>query len=466
MKKTLSIVLAVAATLAIVGCQKDPLPNQKESYDFKIERLRDVGQKIPNPKITLSDCIPEGSKETLESIRYVEGKPIYYMDYTAKVDWENLLTQEEGQYFDVFCMTDVTNKVSKALFKTPLPKGELSDLGGSCSGFICTNSKGELLNCRNFDGAYGEMVVVFNHNVKPGEHKSVMMTDLNGAQKFSGNMNYGGGDEVLLKSGIELNVLLRQPISTVDGMNDAGLVLTTYQLPDYQTQDSTLVDPYPSLTPRPYGTDQRIPGKKQSNFMALAYLALTTCATVDDVVKLFDSYNYVALDKSANIHWCFSDAKGELWNTKDHWRTLEYWPSESEERQGAGNPKGMTDILYVYNEEARSKSAFLGNHNIAYEYMSMENYYYHPTPSSTFYIDYWQRAFGGVFRAHNMMNYYSLVMDEEKALSVLQQGNFGIEVPGQVTNWSCVYNGKQKTILFNVRDQVDRAFTIDLKTDL
>ena len=65
-----------------------------------------------------------------------------------------------------------------------------------------------------------------------------------------------------------------------------------------------------------------------------------------------------------------------------------------------------------------------------------------------------------------MMNYYSLVMDEEKALSVLQQGNFGIEVPGQVTNWSCVYNGKQKTILFNVRDQVDRAFTIDLKTDL
>ena len=53
---------------------------------------------------------------------------------------------------------------------------------------------------------------------------------------------------------------------------------------------------------------------------------------------------------------------------------------------------------------------------------SMENYYYHPTPSSTFYSDYWQRGFGGVFRAHNMMNYYSPVMDEEEALSVLQQG--------------------------------------------
>ena len=59
MKKALSILLATAAALAIVGCQKDPLPNQKEGYDFKIERLRDVGQVIPNLKITLSDCIPK-----------------------------------------------------------------------------------------------------------------------------------------------------------------------------------------------------------------------------------------------------------------------------------------------------------------------------------------------------------------------------------------------------------------------
>ena len=97
---------------------------------------------------------------------------------------------------------------------------------------------------------------------------------------------------------------------------------------------------------------------------------------------------------------------------------------------------------------------------------SMENYYYHPTPSSTFYSDYWQRGFGGVFRAHNMMNYYSLVMDEEEALSVLQQGSYGIEVPGHLTNWSCVYNGTQKTVLFTVRNQTDRAFLIDLKKDL
>ena len=455
MKKTLSILLVATATLAIVGCQKDPLPNQKGSYDFKIERLRDVGQTIPNPKIDLNNCIPEGSKETLESVRYVEGKPIYYMDYMAKVDWESLLIQDKDNHFPVFCLKDVSDKISQALFRSYKTKEPAEGPYGSCSGFICNNSKGELLNCRNFDGDFGEMVVIFNHNVKPGEHKSVMMADLSWAQKYAGDNSYGGDN--VLKNGKEMNVLLRQPISTVDGMNDAGLVIAGYQLPDFQDQDSTVVDPYPSPTPRPYGTDQTT-GKPQIGFITVFYQALTTCKTVDDVIDMLRKHDYVALMRNLNMHWCVSDASGR-------WRTLEYWKDENGQ-QAVGNPKGKADILHVYDEDARSKSAFLGNHNIAYEYKSMENYYYHPTPSSTFYTDYWQRGFGGVFRAHNMMNYYSLVMDEEEALSVLQQGSYGIEVPGHLTNWSCVYNGTQKTVLFTVRNQTDRAFLIDLKKDL
>ena len=455
MKKTLFFLLAAAATLSIVGCQKDPLPSTKKGYDFKIERLRDVGQTIPNPKIDLNNCIPEGSKETLESVRYVEGKPIYYMDYMAKVDWESLLTQDKDNHFPVFCLKDVSDKISQALFRSYKTKEPAEGPYGSCSGFICKNSKGELLNCRNFDGDFGEMVVIFNHNVKPGEHKSVMMADLSWAQKYAGDISYGGDN--VLKNGKEMNVLLRQPISTVDGMNDAGLVIAGYQLPDFQDQDSTVVDPYPSPTPRPYGTDQTT-GKPQIGFITVFYQALTTCKTVDDVIDMLRKHDYVALMQNLNIHWCVSDASGK-------WRTLEYWKDENGQ-QAVGNPKGKADILYVYDEGARSKSAFLGNHNIAYEYKSMENYYYHPTPSSTFYTDYWQRGFGGVFRAHNMMNYYSLVMDEEEALSVLQQGSYGIEVPGHLTNWSCVYNGTQKTVLFTVRNQTDRAFLIDLTKDL
>ena len=51
-------------------------------------------------------------------------------------------------------------------------------------------------------------------------------------------------------------------------------------------------------------------------------------------------------------------------------------------------------------------------------------------------------------------------------MTVLQTSEIAGRSPGQVTDWSCVYNSKQKTILFNVRDQMDRAFTIDLKKDL
>ena len=439
MKKSLSILLAAAAALLMTSCRNACNQN------LNIVELRSAGKELPNPNIDPSHCKPEGAEATLRSIRYVPGKPIYYMDYTANVDWKGILTDESHQT-QLFDFMGVTNRVNDALFDETYQIGQAEYPGAACSGFICHNRKGEMLNCRNYDGNYGEMVVVFNHNVKPGEHKSVMMTDLNAAQMTSGTFGYDG-DKVLLRDGIDINVLLRQPVSLIDGMNDAGLVLTCYQLPDFQDEEGSIVDPFESPTPRPRAINQNT-GKPQASFTALHYMILTNCATVDDVIDLFHSYDCISLFRNLNIHWCISDAN-------NNWKTLEFWKD-----------KDGKDTLYVFDEEARSKSAFLGNHNIAYEYMSMENYYYNPVPSSTFYMDYWQREFGGVFRAHNMMHHYSLIMDEEEALQCLQYGNFGIEVPGQVTNWSCVYNSKQRTILFNVRDEMDQAFTIDLKKDL
>lgn len=445
MERTLSILLAAATAFSIAGCQKTIQPTPKEKEITTFERLRDVGKEIPNPKITFGDCIPEGSEATLKSIRYVEGKPIYYMDYTAKVDWESLLTDPEHQT-PLFGVKEVTNKVSKALFRGFEPKAPIKGAKGSCSGFICKNSKGEILNGRNFDGDYGEMVVVFNHNVKPGEHKSVMMTDLNSAQKFSGIGGYAG-EKILLESGKELNVLLRQPISTVDGMNDAGLVIAGYQLPDFKDDNVPhTADQFECKTPRPEGTYQNT-GKPQIGFVGLFNLALTKCATVDDVIELLKSYDYVSLISDLNMHWCVSDSK--------KWVTLEYWKNE--------NGK---DSLYVFDEEARNYAAQISGHEVAYEYLSMENYYYNLVPAVTWFSDPWQRELGAVIRVHNMMAHYSLVMDEEEALRVLQYGNYGIEVSGQVTNWSCVYNSAQRTVHFTVRNQTDRAFTIDLKKDL
>lgn len=142
-----------------------------------------------------------------------------------------------------------------------------------------------MLNGRNYDGSEGEMVIIFNKNVKAGEHKNVMMTDLYGAQTLSGLGQEYAGDKALLKPGKELNVLLRQPIMIIDGMNDAGLVFTCYQLSNFNYE----------------GIYQNT-GKPQAGFMGLHYLALTTCETVEDVVDLFKSYDFSALPPTINMH--------------------------------------------------------------------------------------------------------------------------------------------------------------------
>lgn len=186
------------------------------------------------------------------------------------------------------------DKVSTALFRTPVSKVEASNLGGACSGFICKNSKGEMLQGRNYDGDYGEMVVVSNRNVKPGEHKSVMMTDPNVVQ-------------------------------------------------------------------------------------ALAGLA----------------YDFVALAKDINLHWCVSDG--------NKWLTLEYWRDETGD-----------DVLYVFDENDRVQSARIGCRYVAYEYLSMENYYYNPIPSATWQKDFWQHEYGVPVRVHNLMGIIRLLWMRRK----------------------------------------------------
>ena len=65
-----------------------------------------------------------------------------------------------------------------------------------------------------------------------------------------------------------------------------------------------------------------------------------------------------------------------------------------------------------------------------------------------------------------MMSAYHPVMSESEALLCLQEGNFGIEAPDDVTNWSCVYNPAERTMLFNMRDDMSEVYSIDLKKDL
>lgn len=438
MKKT-SLYLLVLLVAFAASCKKN---DDDKSSNLNIVELRSAGNPISNPNINPSNLKPEGAEATLRSLRYVSPLPIYYMDYTAKIDWNQLIKDKDHRY-EMFDVWTPHNDLDNLLFNNP-PIRDVTLSHGLCSGFVCFNPQNELLFGRNYDGDTGPLLIVFNQDVKPGEHKSVMMTELSIAQFFSGLMEEYNYDPCLLEDGKNLEVLLRQPAAVMDGMNDVGLCLAAYQLPNF---DDGTPEIGHNETPRPHGVDQNT-GKNQIISSVLHRMILTKCATVQDVVNFFNSYDYTSMISALNIHWYVADANND-------WRTLEFW----EGSQGQ-------DSLYVMDEQYRYGATFLSGSIVPYEYRCLENFYCNQEASATYNLDCWQYGFSTKARAMNMMSHYSPTMTEEEALQCLQYGSFGVETPNQVTDWSCVYNPKKKTVIFTMRNDMSTVYSIDLNKDL
>lgn len=441
--KTL-LYFAVCAVSAIpVSCTKESPDSANSSDKLNIIDLRSAGKEIPGtPAYNLSDCKVEGAEKTLKSLRYVDPLPIYFMDYYAKVDWNSLIKDPEDRYA-VGDIESLTTDMDALLYNKAPAKSVLPSKG-ACSGFVCFNPEGDLLVGRNYDGDTEPLVVLFNKAVDPGEHRSLIMTDLQLMQGFFGE-SYEH-DDCLLEKGRNLNVLLRQPFLVVDGMNDAGLCLAVYQLPSFQG-GALPEEEGPGVTERPVSVDQNT-GKKQLPQLIALRKILTESATVEDVVALLQSYDYTNMLVSGNMHWLVADAKGD-------WRILEYW------RGSDGK-----DSLIVLDEDARYKAAYQPVGFIPYEYRCIENYYCNKEATLTFVSDFWQCSYTTKARVSNMMHHYSPVMTEDEALKCLQFGNYGIEVPNEVTDWSCVYNTRKKTMIFNMRDDLSTVYSVDLNKDL
>ncbi len=84
----------------------------------------------------------------------------------------------------------------------------------------------------------------------------------------------------------------------------------------------------------------------------------------------------------------------------------------------------------------------------------------------TFNTANWQQQMTNKLRVEHMMNFYHPVMTEMEALECLQEGHYGIEEYGGVTDWSMVFNPAERTILFNMRNDMSKIYTLDLKKDL
>lgn len=452
MKKYCFVVLALLTIVATSFTTKDKGSSDKvtkSQYENpKYVNLRQSGESVRYGDYNFHNIKPKGSANTLLSLKSVPPLPLYFMDYMAEVDWDQLTAIKYGLYDTL----TITKRIDSLLYYCPPVKpneeDEARNKGGACSGFVCFNSNNELLFCRNYDGNTNPLVVVFNKNVKSGEHKSVMMTDLKMAQMFSGLGEEYGKDSCLTIPRKPLDAILRQPMAIMDGMNDAGLCIAAYQLPDFEEKKLTGNDAPDGAILRPYGINQDEKGKAHITSAFLHEMILAKCATVQDVVNLFNSYNYTTTVPKLNIHWYVADAQ-------NNWATLEFWKG----------PDGK-DSLYVMNEKYRADAAYLSRTPVPYEYRCIENFYCNMEAASAYNSSSWQYTYSTKARALNMMSHYSPVMEEDEALRCLQYGSYGIEAPGYVTDWSCVYNPKNRTVKFTMRNNEDIIYLIDLNKDL
>lgn len=449
MKKLFFAIMAIAA-ITLVGCKDndEPRPTPSPWGKYKPLDVRKNGKAFREiTQDEIANCKLPGSEATLTSLRHVSRGRVYYMDYDVQIPWENFIHEDTTKRYKANDFKTFNNDVNKELFYN-YPDNKILEHPCGCSGFVCNDPSGNLLMGRNLDGIPGQMMVLFNKHPKEGEYKSVMLTNLAYANSWNGTFDYDP-DSSLFKKDLRMDVLLRQPIIITDGMNEHGLCMAIYQLPN--TQNGSMKD-YESITPRPISIDQRT-GKKQLTFSTMNYMILAKCKTIDDVIALFNNHDFTVLMYNENIHWMVADAKND-------WRIFEYWNRYDKETDT------WKDTLYIYDEWSRIEGTHTAGIPVAYERFSIENYYINREACLTYGADVWQYAFSNKTRVQNMMAHYQPTMTEEAALECLQFGNFGMELPGQFTDWSCVYNPRKRTVLFNMRDDLSEVYSIDLNKDL
>lgn len=442
--KRIGITTLMFATVLILaaGCEKIDSPEPEKTRNQVITDIRQLGTPVTNP-VNSELCLnTESAKKTLSSLRRISDR-FYYMDFTTDLQFEKLIAGEMPDNLSNH------NAMEKLWFKEdgrekPFDEEQPQQ---SCSGFICFNEKGEVLFGRNFDGAGGPLCMLFN---RANGYKYIQFTapnynsmTYNGISKLNPDEN---GDGILSDGTTSLHRLLRQPMATMDGINEYGLCFGAFQLPVFDDLGIGL---------GPNRVLQNIAGKGYVANSLMQNFILSKCKTVEDVVKMMKQYNYVSLHPSINVHWMVADAKGD-------YAIFEYWENE----------------LYVLRPEDRMYIVPATSQVIPYEYNSIENYYANLEATITYLTDAWQYGYSAKQRVRHLMDAYAdkvnlvqfgtnykPVMSEMEALECLQAGSFAIENPNDATNWSCVYNPAQKTILFNMRNDMSKIYKIDFEKD-
>ena len=213
---------------------------------------------------------------TVNSIEKIDEYPIYEMDY-------------KGTYwFDDFMQTSgmVSDEDFAAFFKNKLTHGFIKNGGATvkrpealCTCFVCENENGDILYCRNLEqNRFCPSIVVKTNAGKYSTVGTSFLIDLPDDMP-----------EIMKK----VNLLV-EPYFTADGMNEAGVAI--------------------SLLSVPYS---KAPEKENAPLLEseqVCRLILDNAGTVDEAIKLFESFNYKSsvLRSLSACHFLLADKSGKM----------------------------------------------------------------------------------------------------------------------------------------------------------
>ena len=151
---------------------------------------------------------------------------------------------------------------------------------GGCSAFSVVNEAGEPLMGRNFDYKQAPVLVVWT--APEDGYKSVAAVDHTMMLHGMKHLTLGGAKKPMR--------VLVAPYASMDGVNEKGLACAILQIKAKPTKQNT--------------------GKTPIMTSVALRAALDTCATVEEAIRLFSSYDMHDLLGVA-YHYAFADASGD-----------------------------------------------------------------------------------------------------------------------------------------------------------
>jgi len=214
---------------------------------------------------------------TVSTLRTL-GDNIYLLDYKFDYDTEKLMKKGAASAAKLFGYASRQTLGGMLKFKPP-------SAACACSAFEAHNEKGEHIMGRNFDYMDGPCYLVWTH--KKGAYASVSTVDANFLLTF---------DRCRPKSIANRLRTLPAPYFCLDGMNEKGLSIAVLQIHENGTKQNT--------------------GKVKMFVTAMVRLCLDKCATVNEAIELFNSFDLqdtviFGYSLGCCFHYMLTDAEGD-----------------------------------------------------------------------------------------------------------------------------------------------------------